>query len=297
MTGDNETRLPSYWAVLPAEIRYAKDLNANEKLLYAEITALTNQTGICWASNSYFAEIYNCTPQAISKWIKNLEKFGYITIQYIMKNCTKEIEKRLISCVNIKTGGINGDLGGINNDIKGINDYLGGYQHTIKDNNINNNNINMNNNTLSEAQNSSSDTAKYDSENDILFSDSILDVYCSYITQYKIILNTGTWAYITTKYYKYLKELYPAVNIDQELKLMEAWCYNNKKKRKTKTGIKQFINTWLSKSQNTGNNAKYQSNNKVQSDYEKRRQLRTEDVVNTLSKSTPESFEFKDFDI
>lgn len=135
----------NYYAILPANVRYDKNLSANEKLLFAEITSLTNKTGICWASNSYFAEIYNCTPQAISKWIKKLERLGYLDIEYIYRNGSKEIEMRHIRCIN-------NDKKGINNGKKGSNDYLGGYKHTIKENTINSNIIKDNNieNNISE---------------------------------------------------------------------------------------------------------------------------------------------------
>ena len=57
---------PSFYAVIPATVRYDNELNANEKLLYGEITTLCQAKGICWASNRYFAELYNVTPQAIT---------------------------------------------------------------------------------------------------------------------------------------------------------------------------------------------------------------------------------------
>ena len=36
------TEKPNYYAVLPAIVRYDNDLKPNEKLLYAEIVALSN---------------------------------------------------------------------------------------------------------------------------------------------------------------------------------------------------------------------------------------------------------------
>lgn len=45
------------------------------------------------------------------------------------------------------------------------------------------------------------------------------------------------------------KELYQSVNILQELKKMKGWLDANPTKRKTKSGILRFINSWLSKEQ------------------------------------------------
>ena len=44
-------------------------------------------------------------------------------------------------------------------------------------------------------------------------------------------------------------DLYPAVDIMQELRKMKGWADANPAKRKTKNGIKRFINSWLSKEQ------------------------------------------------
>ena len=48
---------------------------------------------------------------------------------------------------------------------------------------------------------------------------------------------------------KHYQELYPAVNVHQELKLMLGWLESNPTNRKTKNGIKSFITRWLSKKQ------------------------------------------------
>ena len=45
------------------------------------------------------------------------------------------------------------------------------------------------------------------------------------------------------------KDLYPAVDVMQELRKMKGWADANPTKRKTKTGIKRFINAWLAKEQ------------------------------------------------
>lgn len=71
---------PSYFAVIPANVRYDSRLSANEKLLYGEITALANKDGYCWASNAYFAELYGVTVSTVSEWISDLQRAGYVRV-------------------------------------------------------------------------------------------------------------------------------------------------------------------------------------------------------------------------
>ena len=69
---------PNYYAVIPASVRYSKDLSANEKLMYGEISALTNKEGYCWASNEYFAKLYQVDDRTIRRWLGNLEQGKFI---------------------------------------------------------------------------------------------------------------------------------------------------------------------------------------------------------------------------
>lgn len=69
---------PNYYSVIPASVRYDKDLSPLAKLLYSEITALSNKEGYCWASNRYFAELYGKSEIWISLTIKKLEQKGYV---------------------------------------------------------------------------------------------------------------------------------------------------------------------------------------------------------------------------
>ena len=71
----------SYIAIIPADVRYDETLCANAKLMYGEISALANERGYCWASNAYFAKLYNKSKDSISRWISDLEKAGYITVE------------------------------------------------------------------------------------------------------------------------------------------------------------------------------------------------------------------------
>lgn len=86
---------PNYYAVIPAAVRYDKDLTASAKLLYGEISALANSQGFCWATNGYFADLYGVTKTAVSGWIKQLEKRGHVRVE-VIRNEKKEVTSRNI---------------------------------------------------------------------------------------------------------------------------------------------------------------------------------------------------------
>lgn len=71
----------SFFAIIPADVRYHDSLCANAKLLYGEITALCNEQGYCWANNHYFAELYKVSKRSITNWISELESFDFIKIE------------------------------------------------------------------------------------------------------------------------------------------------------------------------------------------------------------------------
>ena len=71
---------PNFYAIIPADIRYSKELSMFQKLLYAEITALTQKDWFCWASNAYFADLYEMWETWISKQISDLAKKWFIQV-------------------------------------------------------------------------------------------------------------------------------------------------------------------------------------------------------------------------
>lgn len=125
---------PAYYAIIPASVRYDTRITPNAKVLYGEITALCNEKGFCWASNNYFSELYEVTPQAISKWIKSLSDCGYLSLEY--EHNGREIKSRKIYIKEVSTQGLGVSI----NDEKGINKRLKGYQQKIKENNTSMNN-------------------------------------------------------------------------------------------------------------------------------------------------------------
>ena len=105
----------SYYAIIPANVRYDESLPPNAKLLYGEITALCNAEGYCWASNKYFADLYGVSISSIKRWIKALIDKGYITSHLIYKQGSSEIETRWVQICT--EGGIKNDTtSGVKNE-------------------------------------------------------------------------------------------------------------------------------------------------------------------------------------
>ena len=90
----NENEI-NYYAIIPANVRYDTNLKPNEKLLYGEITALSNQKGFCYAQNQYFAKLFKVSNETVSRWISHLYELGYVNLE-IVRNDNKEIIKRKI---------------------------------------------------------------------------------------------------------------------------------------------------------------------------------------------------------
>lgn len=67
-----------------------------------------------------------------------------------------------------------------------------------------------------------------------------------------IPLNDGSGWRPTASEYEELCRLYPGVNVQQEFRNMRGWSMSNPSKRKTKTGVKRFVNSWLSREQDRG---------------------------------------------
>ena len=92
----------SYYAVIPAFVRYDSELTPNAKLLYGEITALCNEKGYCFASNKYFADLYSVKTRSITDWISQLKDKGYIKLKFLYKENSTEVKSREIYITNYR---------------------------------------------------------------------------------------------------------------------------------------------------------------------------------------------------
>lgn len=96
----DEENKASYYAVIPANVRYDKDITANAKLLYGEIAALCHLKGYCWSTNKYFSQLYGVSKETISRWISKLAEKGYIKTYVKYRDGTKEVAERMISVID-----------------------------------------------------------------------------------------------------------------------------------------------------------------------------------------------------
>ena len=76
----NDENKSNYYAIIPASVRYDEDLTDKAKLLYGEITCLSNKEGYCFATNKYFSKLYHCSNRAIQNAISTLQDKGYIRV-------------------------------------------------------------------------------------------------------------------------------------------------------------------------------------------------------------------------
>ncbi len=93
------TERPAYWAVIPASVRYDRDLPPNAKLLYGEVTALSDKLGYCYAKNSYFSELFGLSERSVTRLLAVLVERGYLRVDVIRDESTQEVLERRISAV------------------------------------------------------------------------------------------------------------------------------------------------------------------------------------------------------
>lgn len=52
------------------------------RIIYAEVCALAQKEGYCYASNKYFSSVYHLSIQSVSRLLNALKKQGFLEISY-----------------------------------------------------------------------------------------------------------------------------------------------------------------------------------------------------------------------
>lgn len=117
----------NYYSVVPAEIKYNNELTERAKLIYGEISSLSNKIGYCFATNSYFAKLYKCTNRTIQNAISKLQEHGFIKVVIENRN-----QRKIYLTTNIKAEA---------QELSCENNFMGGYENNFTHNIIDNNKI------------------------------------------------------------------------------------------------------------------------------------------------------------
>ena len=209
---DNMNQNPpkNYFGIIPANVRYDKELKPNAKLLYSEITALTNEKGYCWATNNYFAELYEVSKVSVSNWISQLNQKGYIRVEIIKDEETNQVKERRIYITPIQEN--------FNTPIK---DFLNTpIKENFKENSKDKNNKNNNNKV----------TDKKPIYMDLTFIEDYIDT-----------------VKITQEQYDKLVKDYGINVVNNTIRNLDNYIVNNKRKYKDHNRV---LRTWLSKNNN-----------------------------------------------
>lgn len=208
------------------------ELQPESKALYAYLAGFAGEGNTCYPSLDRICKEMHMSKNRVNKYMKELLEFGVIKKERkrngnLLGNVVYTLTHEVLISEKSKPEK--------NTDSRLLkNKELGNRELTNKaynNNNINKNNINNNsNNIISCPEPETPDRQPI-------------------IT---LTLNDKTEHPIYTEDFDEWAELYPAVDIMQALRSMKGWLNANPTRRKTKNGIRRFINSWLSREQDRG---------------------------------------------
>lgn len=206
----------AYFAIIPANVRYDKDLPPNAKLLYGEITALCNEKGYCWAENRYFADLYGVSKTSVSKWIGALQEKGYIQTALMYREGSKEIDKRYITIVNDPMEK------NLNTPLTKVN---GPMEEKLKENSTSNNTPNKTSNKKERKKEDAQSATSYDEILSEIENETLRDTYYDFIKMRTLIKSPMTDRALK-QLIKKVNELEPN-STERQIKVLEQSILNN----------------------------------------------------------------------
>lgn len=132
---------PNYFSILPAVVRYDSEITDFSKVLFAEITALSNKNGYCNASNSTIAKNFGKSKTTISTALSLLDEKGYIKVE-IERNSSGTFRK-IFPLVDVYSQKLKGGIKKIERGVSENN--KGGIKKTERQKNNTSNNNTSNN--------------------------------------------------------------------------------------------------------------------------------------------------------
>lgn len=90
--------LRGMFITIPTVVVTDQSLTDGSKLLYGFILSLAQQSGFCYATNGYLAELMNTSDRSVQNYIRTLKDAGYIDVEIIYGE-KNEIKERHIRCM------------------------------------------------------------------------------------------------------------------------------------------------------------------------------------------------------
>jgi hypothetical protein len=78
---------------VPKSIYPDHRIDGNAKILFAEILGLAKTEGYCYATNGYFAEMFDVHESTVVRWVRQLEEANYVMSQFLKS--ARGTERRL----------------------------------------------------------------------------------------------------------------------------------------------------------------------------------------------------------
>lgn len=225
---------------IPKEIWLNSDLNLTDKAVLIEIDSLDNGEDGCYASNKHFSEMLGCTERQASASVTKLIKMGFVKVirfdgrTRYLRSLMKEkcVEQDHENCEAESQ-----ELPGSLTETSTLPDE--NFQSASRKLLHSKPRRNTKRNTLSISKNPSDSCAEPEESASTPPEPPVIS----------LPLNDGTEYPVTQADIDKYISLYPAVDVMQQLRNMYGWLDSHRNRRKTRSGIKGFITTWLAKEQ------------------------------------------------
>jgi hypothetical protein len=113
---------------IPDKVRYNNELTFFARLIYTDILSLAKKENFCFATNQYFADLYNVSQKTVSISIKELEKELCISVEL-----TKDSRGTYRKITPLHFVGITKTSNGMEENVKrGITKTSNGYNKNVK---------------------------------------------------------------------------------------------------------------------------------------------------------------------
>ena len=94
----------SFFGIIPTVVRHNKELKANAKLIFSEIMACLDESGVCTKPNIYFSNVFDVSKTTVSTCISSLRELGFLSITMEYEINTNKLIKRYITPINLLNG-------------------------------------------------------------------------------------------------------------------------------------------------------------------------------------------------